>query len=139
MHTPCAGPQKGPVLFLFFADKPAMNFGGLFLFLGLASVVAHAEYRMFTLKITNTKTQDYRLVDSTLDPIQYPYYYPVQKDEIVQYTDTWRCYGRTGGGQPPCPNPKTATAAAANQTSPAPVADPSQNQGPAPITNPVNP
>ncbi|WP_413288266.1 hypothetical protein [Bdellovibrio sp. HCB337] len=92
---------------------------------------------MFTLKITNTKTQDYRLVDSTLDPLQYPYYYPVQQDEIVQYTDTWRCYGRTGGGQPPCPNPKANTAAAAAPSAPA--ANPSQNQGPAPAVNPVNP
>lgn len=77
----------------------------IFIFYGL-SAGAHAEYRMFTLKITNTQTQDYRLVDSTLDPIQYPSYYAVAKDEIVEYTDTWRCFGRTGGGQPPCPNPK---------------------------------
>jgi hypothetical protein len=80
-----------------------MNLIGSFILMicGL-SVVAHAEYRMFTLKITNKQTQDYRLVDSTLDPIQYPYYYPVQKDEIVQYTKTWRCYGRTGPDLPPC-------------------------------------
>lgn len=76
----------------------------LLLTLGL-SVIAHAEYRVFTLKITNTQTKDYRLVDSTLDPIQYPYYYPVKKDEIVQYTDTWRCYGDTSGERPLCPNP----------------------------------
>ncbi len=80
--------------------------GGFILMICGLSLRAHAEYRMFTLKITNKQTQDYRLVDSTLDPIQYPYYYSVQKDEVVQYTDTWRCYGRTGGEQPPCPNPK---------------------------------
>lgn len=90
------------------------------------SVIAHAEYRMFTLKITNTTTKDYRLVDSTLDPIQYPYYYPVQKDEIVQYTDTWRCYGRTGDFKEPCPNPRA----------PASTDSPAQNQGPAPRANP---
>lgn len=67
---------------------------------------AHAEYRMFTLKITNTQTQAFRLVDSTLDPFQYPAYFAVGKEEIVEYTDTWRCFGRTGGGQPPCPNPR---------------------------------
>ncbi|MGZ3747865.1 MAG: hypothetical protein ACXWRE_10865 [Pseudobdellovibrionaceae bacterium] len=82
--------------------------GSFILIIGGLSVIAHAEYRMFTLKITNKNTQAYRLVDSTLDPVQYPYYYPVQKDEIVQYTDTWRCFGRTGGGQEPCPNPKPA-------------------------------
>lgn len=94
-------------------------------FCGL-SVVAHAEYRMFTLKITNTQTKDYRLVNSTLDPIQYPFYYPVQKDEIVQYTDTWRCFGNTGGHKPPCPNPRA----------PAAEGSAGQNQGPAPTANP---
>lgn len=101
------------------------NMGGTLLFLSLLGVVAHAEYRMFTLKITNTKTQEYRLIDSTLDPIQYPYYHPVHQDEIVQYTDTWRCNGRTGGGQAPCPNPKISASE-----------DSGQNQGPAPTPNP---
>lgn len=87
---------------------------------------------MFTLKITNTQTKDYRLVDSTLDPIQYPYYHTVQKDEIVQYTDTWRCYGDTGGFKPPCPNPHPKDAAV--QTKPAEGSE--QNQGPAPSANP---
>lgn len=103
-----------------------MNFlGKLILLICGLSVIAHAEYRMFTLKITNTQTNDYRLVDSTLDPIQYPYYYPLQKDEIVQYTDTWRCYGDTGSGKRPCPNPKAA-----------PTEDSDQNQGPAPSSKP---
>lgn len=89
------------------------------------SVIAHAEYRVFSLKITNKKTQEYRLVNSTLDPIQYPYYYPVQKDEIVQYTDTWRCYGRTGDEQPLCQNPKKAPESTENPaTDPAPSANP---------------
>ncbi|HEY8272349.1 MAG TPA: hypothetical protein VIG33_15770 [Pseudobdellovibrionaceae bacterium] len=95
------------------------SLGSFILILFGLSVITHAEYRMFTLKITNKNTQDYRLVDSTLDPVQYPYYYPVQKDEVVQYTDTWRCYGRTGGGLPPCPNLKSNPA-----TNPAPVANP---------------
>jgi len=102
-------------------------------------VIAHAEYRVFTLKITNTQTKDYRLVDSTLDPIQYPYYYPVQKDEIVQYIDTWRCYGNTGGEKPHCPNPRTTASdasAAAAAPAPAPVPALEQNQGPAPGVNP---
>ena len=99
-----------------------MNILGSFVLIicGL-SVIAHAEYRVFTLKITNKQTQDYRLVDSTLDPIQYPYYYPVQKDEIVQYTATWRCFGRTGDEQPLCPNPQLTPDPA---TDPAPRANP---------------
>jgi hypothetical protein len=100
-------------------------FGKMILMICGLSVIAHAEYRMFTLKITNTQTKDYRLVDSTLDPIQYPFYYPVQKDEIVQYADTWRCYGNTGGGKPPCPSPRAPAAESSGQ-----------NQGPAPRANP---
>lgn len=75
---------------------------------------ARAEYRVFLLRI-GKKPQpgaaadaptDYRLVESTLDPQQYPYYHPVAPDEEVTYTETWRCYGRTDGFKPHCPNPK---------------------------------
>lgn len=74
-------------------------------------VLGFAEYRVFMLKIMKKSqdpnmAQDFRLVESTLDPIQYRYYYPVAADEEVTYTDTWRCYGRTGDFQPLCPNPK---------------------------------
>jgi hypothetical protein len=113
------------------ADKEVMNIlAGLIFMIGVLMTdglngIAHAEYRMFTLKITHQKTQDFRLVDSTLDPLQYPFYYPVQKDEVVQYTETWRCYGRTGDEQPPCPNPKTIPKTAPNPaTDPAPSANP---------------
>lgn len=99
------------------------------------SIAAHAEYRMFTLKITNTETQEYRLVDSTLDPIQYPFYHPVAKGEIVQYTTTWRCYGNTGGGRPPCPNPNIPPEDAPVQATPA-QGVPAQNQSPAVNANP---
>jgi len=89
---------------------------------------SRAEYRMFTLKITNTQTQDFRLVDSTLDPLQYPFYYPVQANEIVQYIDTWRCYGRTGPWIPPCPSPRKKAAAEENPSQ--------QNEGPVAPANP---
>lgn len=73
--------------------------------------IGFAEYRVFVLKIMKKSAdpamaQDFRLVESTLDPIQYRYFYPVAADEVITYTDTWRCYGRTGGFQPHCPNPK---------------------------------
>lgn len=83
----------------------------------------YAEYRVFLLKIAkkapvqNTAPptpQDFRLVESTLDHIQYRYYYPVAADEEVTYIDTWRCYGRTDNFQPHCPNPKGQIPASEN-------------------------
>lgn len=91
----------------------------LFLF----QLSAHAEYRVFVLKITKTPqtTRDpastaesaplteppsERIVLSTLDPEQFVGYYPLDKDETIKYTETWRCYGRTSEFQPLCPNPK---------------------------------
>jgi hypothetical protein len=80
-------------------------------FFVLAPMLAHAEYRVFILKITKkaadgSATQDSRLVESTLDHVQYRYFYPVAADEEVTYIDTWRCRGRTDNFQPHCPNPK---------------------------------
>lgn len=83
----------------------------LFLFLSLASLGAHAEYRVFVLKIAKKSadpqgSSDYRLVESNLDPEQYVGYHTVAADEVVTYIDTWRCYGRTGDFADYCPNPK---------------------------------
>ena len=75
------------------------------LFLLLIPGLAQAEYRVFLLKIARSE-QDFRLVESTLDPMQYRYIYQVMPDEQVTYTDTWRCYGRTDGFKEFCPNPK---------------------------------
>lgn len=81
-------------------------------FLFLMPALVQAEYRVFVLKISKKSSadpqaaQDFRLVESTLDHIQYRYYYPVAADEEVTYIDTWRCYGRTSDFQPHCPNPK---------------------------------
>ncbi len=82
----------------------------------LYSPQGFAEYRVFLLEIKNNETQDVRLVESTLDPHQYARYYPLQANERVSYQQTWRCFGRTGGMQPACPNPKAQ--------SPAPSANP---------------
>ena len=66
-----------------------------------------AEIRMFLLRIAKKgNPQDYRLVKSSLDPLQYKYFYTVMPDEIVTYDDTWRCTGRTGDFQPACPSPR---------------------------------
>lgn len=72
---------------------------------------ASAEYRVFLLKITKRSSDpsispDSRLVESTLDHIQYRYYYPVAADEDVTYIATWRCRGRTDDFKPHCANPK---------------------------------
>jgi hypothetical protein len=96
-------------------------------FLFLLSNSAHAEYRVFVLKIAKRASasssakasadqsppieQDYRLVNSTLDPEQYRGYYPVGLDEDITYIDTWRCYGRTDNFKDLCPNPKAQNAA----------------------------
>jgi hypothetical protein len=110
-------------------------FLGVFILVSCMISTAFAEYRMFTLKITNSKTHDFRLVDSSLDPLQYPYYNPVGADEIVQYVATWRCYGRTGPDIPVCPNPKADVTASQEAPASAP-ADSSQTQGPAPAAKP---
>lgn len=88
---------------------------GIFLLIfGLGSVLpqgASAEYRAFELKISKKlpdgklDPQAYRLVLSTLDPFQYAGYYIVRDNEVVQYTRTWMCPGRTDE-RPLCPDPK---------------------------------
>ncbi len=76
-------------------------------FIFLAPVLSHAEYRVFLLKIGKQGSeQGFRLVESTLDPEQYRSFYPVALDESISYIATWRCYGRTDGMRPHCPNPK---------------------------------
>lgn len=76
----------------------------------LFPLFSHAEYRVFLLKIAKRAApaadQSYRLVESTLDPLQYVGYHPVPADEYVSYIDTWRCRGNTSNFKPHCPNPK---------------------------------
>ncbi len=82
-----------------------------------------AEYRVFLLEIGPRQSSApdqspagekpavaLRYVTSTLDPLQYKYYYPIQTGDIITYTQTWMCRGRTGNGTPFCPNPKAKTA-----------------------------
>lgn len=102
---------------------------------------SRAEYRVFRLKIekrapasapvadpaTNpaadpaaeTAASPARFVDSTLDPDQYRGYFPVGEDEVVTYTDTWRCRGRTDN-KPHCPNPRDAASVEGPETVPSP-------------------
>src|SRR6185312_13871251 len=68
------------------------------------------EYRAYELKITNTDTSQSRTVVSTIDNLQYSTYYPLQKSEIIEYVDSWMCYGNTGDFQSICPKPDRSTA-----------------------------
>lgn len=91
-------------------------------FLFLLPNLARAEYRVFLLKITKRSADpaiapDSRLVQSTLDHVQYRYFYPVAADEDVTYIATWRCFGRTNDFKDFCPNPKGQITSA---TAPAP-------------------
>lgn len=87
-------------------------FAWISFFILCTPALSTAEYRVFVLKISKraadpkVPSQDFRLVESTLDPEQYRYFYPVAQDEDITYIDTWRCYGRTDGFKPHCPNPK---------------------------------
>lgn len=55
---------------------------------------------------TDPQEQDFRLIESTLDPEQYRGYYQIAADETIVYIDTWMCRGRTNHLQSFCPNPK---------------------------------
>lgn len=74
------------------------------LILFLASL-AQAEYRVFKLQFTNTKTKQVRFIQSTLDPVQYRSIYQ-PKDETITYVQTWRCRGATDGFKPHCQSPE---------------------------------
>lgn len=70
-----------------------------------------AEYRVFLLKIEKPQADaklppDVRLVQSTLDHLQYPFYYSVAPNEKISYIATWRCRGRTSDFKEYCPNPR---------------------------------
>lgn len=67
----------------------------LILIILLRPNILFAEYRAFTLQITNVKSNTVRQFDSTLDPDQYVTFYPLRRDEQIQYIDTWICKGNT--------------------------------------------
>lgn len=53
-----------------------------------------AEYRVFELKLTNTKTKEVRYEVSTLDQYQYQGYLYLHRDETIELVDTWMCWKR---------------------------------------------
>ena len=100
-------------------------------FILLFSVSAFAEYRAFRLKISKkpptvetaagalgetaapaVDAGASREVISNLDPDQYRGYYPVKDDEVITYTETWMCPGRTSHFKETCPAPERTPASA---------------------------
>lgn len=79
-----------------------------FLFLKICILLsARAEYRAYQLNIVNADTKATRPVPpTTLDHLQYPGYYTIQKNEYVQIVSTWMCPGRTDNFEPICSNPR---------------------------------
>lgn len=73
----------------------------------LSPLIAHSEYRAFLLRIQNqSDSQDFRLIPSTLDPLQYTSYYNLPKGYFVTYDSTWMCRDRTNELLEICPDPK---------------------------------
>ncbi len=71
--------------------------------------VLFSEYRVFELRIVNSKTNKSRKVYSTLDWIQYPEYHHLSRDERVELVDHWMCWKRSYGvSKPLCKRPVTA-------------------------------
>jgi hypothetical protein len=64
-----------------------------------------AEYRLYLLRITDHKTQKTRTLYSTLDPLQYKMISILSPDESIDYVDTWKCKGNTGGYKIHCAKP----------------------------------
>lgn len=81
----------------------------LWLLIFLITPLAQAEYRVFKLQFTNTKTKQVRFIQSTLDPVQYRSIYQ-PKDETITYVQTWRCRGATDGFKPHCQSPEMKAA-----------------------------
>lgn len=71
----------------------------------LLPITSISEYRAFELNIINKTDGTIRKVYSTLDHIQYPQYYPLQKDEVAEYADSWMCWENTEMYKPLCQKP----------------------------------
>ncbi|MBY0385980.1 hypothetical protein K2X05_12545 [bacterium] len=73
--------------------------------LSFYSVFAQAEYRVYKLKLTDTKTNKSREFLSILMPEQYAYYYPITAFETLQIVDHWMCWQRSDGYKKLCTRP----------------------------------
>lgn len=78
----------------------------IFLFLFFSSTYLNAEYRVFKLQFKNSKTNQIRQIQSTLDPEQYKTLFPLTEGEILTYVQTWRCPGSTSHFKAHCLSPE---------------------------------
>ena len=91
----------------------------------IATQFAKAEYRVFSLLISNPAQQKFRQIETTLDPEQFITLYPLNQGEVISYIDTWRCNGRTDGFRSHCAHPNTNQKPATNPSQETP-----SDQGP---------
>jgi hypothetical protein len=99
------------------SDKCRFYIVASFLFLIFLNLNTSAEYRAFELAISNPTTNQSRVVQTTLDHIQYPMYYLVRRDETIQIVSTWMCRNRTDNFEPICAKPLSKTPPALAQAS----------------------
>jgi len=106
-----------------FTPRPVFTFKRiarfiLMLFATLVGLVftsqqnARAEYRAFELRIDNTEKGTSRPAFSTFDQIQYPRFYPLAKNEVIHYVDSWMCFENMSNFRKMCAKPDRAPAAA---------------------------
>lgn len=81
----------------------------IFLYLIAFPTVGFAEYRAFQLVIEDSGTKSKRVVQTTLDHLQYRDYYPVAVTERISIQDSWMCFGNTSDETPICPKPPSRT------------------------------
>ena len=77
----------------------------VWVFFILFSNTIFPEYRVFELEIRDTKTEQSRKVQSTLDHLQYATYYPLKRDEQIRLLDYWMCWRRREPLTPLCQRP----------------------------------
>lgn len=78
----------------------------LFVFLCiLFPTLVFAEYRVYKLKLTDTKTNTSREILSTLMPQQYVFYYPITPFQTLVILDHWMCWERGDGFKKLCTRP----------------------------------
>lgn len=78
----------------------------LFSSLQFSSLKSGAEYRAFELQIDDIEKNKSRSVITVLDHIQYPHYYPLNKNETIAYIDSWMCFDNMSYFRKVCAKPE---------------------------------
>ena len=80
-----------------------------FLIIICFKLCSFADYRVFVLEIKNTTSNEIKTIKSTLDPEQFVTVFPIERDQIITYVETWRCTGNTNNFRSFCINPNSQT------------------------------